>query len=386
MAALYFGRRSIVVWSVVFCLSTGPALAGGAGEGCGPDLVSAALGGNVGGGDLPPTGPPSAKDPNSKSYVQLVKDAYHGKCLNSDPKAFWNFYKTLFMVWGFQIAGWMKIEKYIDQYVFGTAPKAEAAAKYTEGFPFAILANTAFIIRVQSEVGCNLVNPEDESKKNYSVAPSELMKRYRAFAKLTPLAASSAFVSVAAQKLLYKMADEISERTVGYDLGNYQSPLSMDFLHSTASDTASIVLFELVYLFPKWALFETNLMNRGFPALRTAARGFGSRLPGALGYAPRVLAFGTEWGYRIGMPILVDNPILFEMLEADGLTLGELPFASHYVPESKKDTMLFFPQQIFRRLMLGMGLTPSKATEDMTSDQPTPVDINVGIESIGTLR
>lgn len=328
--------------------------------------------GSDGAGKPPGDGGIEFEDPYKKSYSKLITEAIHGKCLRAHPDALYNFYKTLGMVWMFQVGGYLKLERYITG--AEETPKGVSTDDYTPEFPFAVLANTAFIIRLQSEVGCNLMFEKKGTKQeepSYSMAPKAIFERYRSFAKLTPLAATTAFGAITIQKLMYVMADELSERAFGYDLGHYQSPLTLNFARSVATETVGIVGFELFFLFPKWALYETWLMNRGFPALKGAASALGSKLPGMLSYAPGAAAASAEWGYRLAVPILVDNPVLFEMMEHDGLSLGELPFAKYYVPKEKQDLVFFYPEGVIETILKKTGLRGGAPTPESGTVSPT---------------
>lgn len=308
------------------------------------DTIAQKVGAN-GGGETPPVSGAGFGDPFKKHYTTLVQEAIAGRCLNQHPDAKKNFWKTLGMVWMFQLGGYFKVDQKIEETFLGKEAAKAVQPEFTPEFPFAIFANTAFIIRVQSEVGCQLMFGGRKEDLPLGWTPREMWQRYRSFAKLTPLAAVSAASMVTLQKLLYVLSDEISERAFGYDLGHYQNPMSWHFARSVAAQTMSIMAFELFFLFPKWAAYETWLMNRGFPGLARGAAALGTKLPFPVSGVPGALAFGTEWSYRLAVPILIDNPLLFELFEEDGMALEELPFARFYVPKKYQQVVFFYPEQ-----------------------------------------
>lgn len=305
---------------------------------CGNNLVTE-------NGEQPPQ-PPNSTDasqrdwgnPYELSYPELIKHSLNGTCLKTDPKARYNFYKWVSIVLGSQIVSYLDYLRNYDK-------KTESSTAYTTEIPIGILLNTYLIMSVQAEVGCRILKKPEMS---YAMNPKAIWDRYRSFAKLTPLAAITAASSITLQKLAHKMADEFSENHFGKDLGKYQDPLSWKFGTTVARDTAAIMAFELLYLFPRWTAYENYLMNRGFPFLNEKALALGSRYLGSSGllkYAPTLATKGVEWTYRLGFAIKIDTPFLLELMERDGFSAGELPLIGTHLPEQTRSFVFWDPDK-----------------------------------------
>jgi hypothetical protein len=250
-----------------------------------------------------------AKDEETarRSVGEKVKSALgtlKGGCLRGNPVAMKNFGKVLGTVWTFQVTGWIMANS--------SKAKDEKA-----DFPFAVLANTAFMIWIQSEMNCANTAPAAEGapqpktmkemwhtyvygdKQTFKDATHEYLgnvkNRYSSYMVTLP-------VGIISFTILQTIEDEIRKHVEG-EKTKRPDLLSKEHLESVLGDAIYNTAFNMVWLFPRWALATTPLEMRLIPMFHSVAK--------ASGRFAQVGAVGAEWGYRIGMGLL-DNWVFFK--------------------------------------------------------------------------